>query len=676
MALTRKPDSPEGRAAREARIRALVAEPGLADSPERLGKLAEEVGRLRDDAGGPPDTCRRVLEGFLRDQFPDHIPEGPCSDILAELSAYLNEVRQFGLALSRGDLSAELRAGGALAGGLKSLQASLRHLAWQTRSIADGNLDIRVDFMGDFSTAFNTMARRLRETREALKRRNAELEQARAAAEAASRAKSDFLANVTHEIRTPMNIILGFTEVLAAEVGQPRHREFLRAMDASGRLLLTLINDILDLSRVEMGKLILTPAPTDMRQVAREIVQLFEGRAAEKKIRIAAEAAASVPDAVVLDPIRMRQVLVNLVGNAVKFTRQGEVRIGMAGRAVDGDRLDLTVTVQDTGPGIPPAERERIFEPFVQRREMSGEPTGTGLGLAIARRLVRLMNGSVRVTEAPGGGALFTLVFRDVPLAKKRAEARESEDGLLAESPRFAGGLVLVGDDVELNRRLLRAMLSVQGLAVIEADGGTAVLEETRARKPDLVLLDLRMPDRDGVSVARELRASPETADIPLVAVTATIRAEEHAAAEEVFDAVLIKPVRRRQLSEVVARFLSPAETFPPDAAPEPNPNPDPPAPPLLSSASVDRLVRLAELLEQDFLPEWRRLTEVMVVGDVEDFARRIRDLGRTYRCEPVRVWGEHLARRADSVDIAAIRQSLDRFPEVIDALRELLGGT
>ncbi|MFW6241701.1 MAG: hypothetical protein ACOC98_13985, partial [Thermodesulfobacteriota bacterium] len=163
---------------------------------------------------------------------------------------------------------------------------------------------------------------------------------------------------------------------------------------------------------------------------------------------------------------------------------------------------------------------------------------------------------------------------------------------------------------------------------------------------------------------------------IPLVAVTATIRAEEHAAAEEVFDAVLIKPVRRRQLSEVVARFLSPAETFPPDAAPEPNPNPDPPAPPLLSSASVDRLVRLAELLEQDFLPEWRRLTEVMVVGDVEDFARRIRDLGRTYRCEPVRVWGEHLARRADSVDIAAIRQSLDRFPEVIDALRELLGGT
>jgi CheY-like chemotaxis protein/anti-sigma regulatory factor (Ser/Thr protein kinase) len=471
-----------------------------------------------------------------------------------------------------------------------------------------------------------------------------------------------------------MNIILGFAEVLAAEVGDPRHREFLRAMDAGGRLLLTLINDILDLSRVEAGKLILTPAPTDMRQVAREIVQLFEGRAAEKGIRMEAEAAASVPDAVILDPTRMRQILVNLVGNAVKFTRQGEVRIGMAGRAVDGDRLDLTVTVQDTGPGVPPAERERIFEPFVQRREKSGEASGTGLGLAIARRLIRLMSGSVRVTEAPGGGALFTLVFRDVPLAKKGPDDREPEDGLPAASARFSGGLVLVGDDVELNRRLLRAMLSVQGLTVIEADGGTAVLNEIRVRKPDLVLLDLRMPDRDGVSVARELRADPETRDIPLVAVTATIRAEEHAAAGEVFDAVLVKPVRRRRLTEVVSRFLSPVQTVLPAVSPEPPSSASPS--PLLSSAAADRLDRLAELLEQDLLPEWRRLSDVLVVGEVEDFARRIRNLGRSFQCEPVRVWGEHLARRADSVDISAIRQSLDRFPEVIEALRELLEET
>jgi signal transduction histidine kinase/DNA-binding NarL/FixJ family response regulator len=652
----------------ERRVRELAAAPGLADSPDRLAELARLADRLRGASDrGEAEACRDWMDGFRRGQFPEKIPAGPCGDALAELSAHLREVQEFAIGLARGDLSGRLTAGGTLAGSLKSLQASLRHLTWQTRAIAGGNLDIRVEFMGEFASAFNTMVRRLRAAQDSLGRRNAELERARAAAEAANQAKSDFLANVTHEIRTPMNIILGFSEVLAGEITDPRHREFLAAVETSGRLLLTLINDLLDLSRVEAGKLPIHPAPVHLRSMAAEIVGLFEPRAAEKGLRVRAEAAPDLPEVATLDAARLRQVLVNLTGNAVKFTRAGEVVIGMAAAPVHEGRATLTVSVRDTGPGIPPEERERIFEPFAQRPGQSSARGGSGLGLAIVRRLARLMSGEVAADAAPEGGARFTVTLRDVPVGEAAGQEADPERTDPDREVRFQPATVLVGDDVEMNRRLLNALLAGRGLTVREAGGGEAVLAEIRRDPPDLALLDLRMPDRDGLSVARELRAAPETRDIPLVAVTAATRDEERTAAAALFDALLIKPVRRRDLVDALRAFL-------PVRPPAPAAGPSPPAPaPELTPAAMDRLERLAGLLERELMPRWRHLNEAMVVGEVENFARRVGGLGREYRCEPVRVWGEQLLRRADSVDVSAIRRSLDRFPEVIEALRDLL---
>lgn len=607
------------------------------------------------------------MAGFLRGRFPEEIPDVPCADALGELSVYLREVQEFAIGLARGDLSGRLSAGGTLAGSLKSLQASLRHLTWQTRTIAEGNLDIRVDFMGEFASAFNTMVRRLREAQDSLNRRNAELERARAVAEAANQAKTDFLTNVTHEIRTPMNIILGFSEVLAGEVTDPRHREFLAAVDTSGRLLLTLINDILDLSRVEAGKLPIHPAPVHLRPMAAEIVGLFESQAREKGLQIRSEMARELPEVVTLDAARLRQILVNLTGNAVKFTSDGEVVIEMAAAPVQEGRTTLTVIVRDTGPGIPAAERDRVFEPFTQRPGQSPSREGSGLGLAIVRRLARLMNGDVTVDAAPKGGARFTLVFPDVPVGDVEGNGTHPDVSDLGREVCFQPATVLVGDDVEMNRRLLEALLADHGLTVRQAGGGEAVLAAIRRDPPDLALLDLRMPDRDGFSVARELRASPDTRDLPLVAVTAATRPEEQAAATALFDALLLKPVRRQDLVETLKGFLPVHPPAAPPATAPPEPSPD------LTPATRERLGRLADLLDGDLMPRWRRLNEVMVVGEVEIFARRVVGLGREYRCEPVRVWGEQLVRRADSVDVSAIRQSLDRFPEVIEALRELL---
>lgn len=668
--MTRPDATGESRADLERRVRALAADDGLADSSARLAELARLVERLRGGVPAErPGDCREILDGFRMGRFSEAIPEVPCAESLEALRDYLGDVRDFGAALARGDLSATLRVGGTLAGSLKSLQASLRHLTWQTRAIAEGDLGIRVDFMGDFAVAFNTMVRRLRETQDALNRRNAELEKARAAAVAASQAKSDFLANVSHEIRTPMNIILGFSEVMAAEIRDPRHREFLDAVDASGRLLLKMINDILDLSRVEAGKLTVEPGPADLRAVAREIASLFENRAGGKGVRVRAEVAPSVPPLVTMDAVRLRQVLVNLVGNAVQATDSGEVVVGMTAAPADAETTTLAVTVRDTGPGIPVDERERIFEPFVQRRDRDAAAGGSGLGLAIVRRLVRLMEGEIRVGDAPGGGALFSVLFRNVAAAEGGAASPPAGIGAAPPGIRFRNVRVLVADDVALNRRLLRAMLGGLGVSVVEADGGCAVLDEFRESRYDLALLDLRMPDRDGLAVARELRSHPRTRDVPLVAVTAATRSDEHRDAAALFDQVLVKPVRRRELIDLLLRFLPGRVAPPPGSASDSD---DGPARDL-DPAARRRLNRLTALLESDLLPRWRRLGDVVVVGEVEAFARRIAALGREYRCDPVRVWGEQLARRADSVDISAIRRSLERFPEVIEALRELL---
>ncbi|HET9879418.1 MAG TPA: ATP-binding protein [Candidatus Limnocylindria bacterium] len=355
----------------------------------------------------------------------------------------------------------------------------------------------------------------------------------------ANLAKSQFLASVSHELRTPMNAILGFTDALLAGVDGPLNEEQTASLgwvQRGGRDLLGLINEILDLSKIEAGKLTIDPQPFDPRELVESVVAQHRSLASQKGIELRWEDQGT-PEEVTLDRQRVRQILVNLVGNALKFTDQGEV-VALSGGAAEGR---LHVAVRDTGPGIPTDQHEVIFEEF---RQAAGEAVGTGLGLAISRRLARVMGGDVTVESEPGRGTTFNLIL---PL-DCRAVTAPLPDATAAQTG--AGQrLVLSIDDDPSVAPLLRKMLAEHGYHVVPSAAATAV-DDARRLQPHAVILDILMPGRGGDEILAELKQDPETSGIPVIILSVVEPAELPSSA----DAHLAKPVRQEALLRALAR--------------------------------------------------------------------------------------------------------------------------
>ena len=415
------------------------------------------------------------------------------------------------------------------------------------------------------------------------KRAEAELHQAKASAEAASRAKSAFLANMSHEIRTPMTAIVGYAEMLLKPDQPPAERlDCVQTIRRNGEHLLGVINDILDLSKIEAGQLSCESVPCSPAAVLWEVASMMRARAAAKGLRFEVEAAAGlVPQTIRSDPTRLRQVLINLAGNAVKFTRAGTVRVtvGLAA-GPDGPEPRLRFEVSDTGIGITVEQAGRLFEPFTQADASTTRRFGgTGLGLAISRRLARMLGGDITVTSAPGQGSTFALMVATGPLEGVRLLSNLRE-GVEAEPvsrppeeaapPARLSGRVLVAEDGPDIRRLLSAYLTEAGAAVTEADNGGVAVELALAEPFGLILMDMQMPEVDGYAAATTLRARGYRG--PIVALTAHAMADDRAKclAAGCTD-YLSKPVARRTLLATVARHLAPRKAVAPAApiAPE-----------------------------------------------------------------------------------------------------------
>ena len=477
------------------------------------------------------------------------------------------------------------------------------------------------DEIGALATAFNHMMTRIRTytdnleslvsdrtqaLEDEIKERQqieAALRQAKEAAEAANLAKSEFLANMSHELRTPLNAILGFSQLLSHDYTiQPKQRQYLDTINRSGEHLLILINDVLEMSKIDAGRVMLNPTDFDLHDGLESLEHMLRLRAENKGLNLAFELAAEVPQYITADDGKLRQVLTNLLGNAIKFTEAGRVVLRVTGTLAneasesEAARWRLLFAVEDTGPGIGPDELPHVFDAFVQTRTGRSAQEGTGLGLAISQQFVQLMGGELTAKSQLGQGSCFQ--FRiPVTTAQRPAKAKtESEHrrvvGLASDQPTYR---ILVADDLEENRRILVEILQPMGFDVREARDGQDALDICQQWEPQVIWMDIRMPVIDGLEATRRIKSMSRGAAPIIIAVTASAFEEDRAMVLEAgCDDFVRKPFKIGEVLSCLAKHLEVRYRY--DEAPPATPRPS--AAPL----TRERLIEISDAFAEEWL--------------------------------------------------------------------------
>jgi signal transduction histidine kinase/CheY-like chemotaxis protein len=474
-----------------------------------------------------------------------------------------------------------------------------------------------------------------------------------AQARRANEEKSAFLANMSHEIRTPMNAIFGFAQLLGDHVRDPLHREWLASIKKSGQMLLSLINDVLDLSKIEAGKMHLSPQGTDLTELATETLALFEPMAESKGLQLRIEIDHSDLVPVVVDAARLRQILMNLLSNAVKYTERGEVTLRLSMLASPlGRGRDLRLAVTDTGLGIDPEQQEQIFEPFYQAESPDGRVRqGTGLGLSITRRLVDLMHGRIHVLSRPGEGATFSV---NIPDLEPAAVVATGADEVRVDFDQLPMLKILVVDDVEWNLEVAQGYLRDSHHEVALASDGIEGVETARGWRPDVVMMDLRMPRMNGFDALDAIRADSALAGTPVIAVTASSLAGEAGPQHAPFDGFLRKPYTPLELFAVLNTLFRNDDTARAEV-PAPAPQAD-------DADSEARRVRArAEWLSVRGLP-LQTLRTRMRMREIGEFSKRLLELADDLRAPALQAEARRLQQALQRFDVNQVKIVLDRL--------------
>ncbi len=492
---------------------------------------------------------------------------------------------------------------------------------------------------------------------------NAKLE-----ADSANRAKSEFLANMSHEIRTPMNAILGFSEALYHKLDSEQHRKMIKSVLNSGNLLMSLLNDILDLSKIEAGKLEITPRPVNLNQLIQEIILLFKEKASAKDLELNSSIAMNFPQTVMIDEIRIKQVLFNLIGNAIKFTHHGFIGISVDFIFNNNASGLLTIEVEDSGIGIHESQQEVIFEAFRQQYGQSNrEYGGTGLGLAISRRLVEKMKGTISLKSTVNKGSVFKLQFPDIEFGSGDTFKGDQPEEKL--NIKFEPALILVVDDVKSNIDAVEGLLFESGLEILRADNGEFALELLKHTLPALILLDIRMPGIDGMEVAKRIKTNDQLKHIPILAYTASVFKAERIDNSNFFNGQIFKPVGKRELFNKLSQFLKYYEVMELEQKQEV----------LfddmeeLNDVNPELLNEVIDILKSKYIPEWDVIKNSFVLFKIEEFAENLVDLGDRYCINLIRNYARKIFEDLEFINLDSIHQTLMAFPDLIKRLEQLV---
>lgn len=489
-----------------------------------------------------------------------------------------------------------------------------------------------------------------------LKENEFSLKKAKEDAERALNVRNNFFATMSHEIRTPMNSIIGFSDLLYNELEDSLHKEFVDSIRSSGKVLLNLINDILELSKIESEDILIKEETVDINDLCEEIKNMFSVVLFQKKLNFSINTIPEIFPLVLIDKMRLRQIIVNLIGNSVNFTDKGSIFLNIELNnfiSIDSEqKADIMITVKDTGIGISPDEQKNMFEPFKQMGNLNVKKHyGTGLGLSINRHLVEILKGKITFDSMVGEGTSFNIYLPSVKLLQEQTEKKNipEKSTIFQESIDSDSFNILLVDDSEMNRKLIKSFLKKQKIKFIEAEDGQQAVDFAEQFKPDLILMDLRMPVISGYEANKIIKTKKSLSEIPVIALTA-YSYEDFDFKNALFDDFIEKPIDKEILITKVEKFMNVPRVF--------HTHSDG-----LYTENHDKS------WENEFRFKFMEASKNNSFDDLRNISEQITELGKSYSLKPVENFGKSLLTHVEFFDLESIKNLLSSFNDVIEKI-------